>query len=66
VRAAPRRNSALALKALMLSCVVVVITAGLASLVEIVLVKASEYRLSRGDGRERSFRRGGRRAIAVP
>jgi len=28
-----------------------------ASVVEVVLVKASEYRLSHGDGRERTFRR---------
>ena len=53
-------------RALIFSYVVLVLTAGLASLVEIILVKASEYRLSHGDGRERSFRSGDRRVNRAP
>jgi hypothetical protein len=33
-------------------CIVAVV-----SIIEVALVKASEYRLSHGDGRERTFRR---------
>lgn len=46
------------MKPLLLACAGVLLVAAAASAVEVALVKASEYRLSHGDGRERTFRRG--------
>jgi hypothetical protein len=44
-------------KFVLVGLVVVVTVVALICLVEVILVKASEYRLSHGDGRERAFRR---------
>ena len=54
---APGYERPRAVKALLVVVACVAFIVALVSLIEVVLVKASEYRLSHGDGRERTFRR---------